>query len=195
MEIGAGIAARETEDELRAGGQMGQPHGVGYDGLDPKGSGPALPKDVPGLLFGKDKPSARSQARGMILRLRWESALPVQVAELKAHELDPPSLEGNGYRIAIYDIPGGYLKGDPKKLGDPLKEYALLRREGKPDVHPSRAEVFSGDAGSVVVYLFPLSAEISPKDGQVQLVAHIGRVVVNQIFQLSAMFFQGKLEL
>jgi hypothetical protein len=195
MEITAGIAARETEDELRSGGQMGQPHGVGYDGLDPKGSGPALPKSMPDLLFGKDKPSARSQPRGLTLRLRWETALPVEIAELKAQELDPPSLEGHGYRIAIYDIPGGYLKGDPKKLGDPLKEYAFLRREGKPDVHPSRAEVFSGDAGSVVVYLFPLSAELSPNDGQVQLEAHIGRVVVNQVFQLAAMIFQGKLEL
>jgi hypothetical protein len=195
MEIGARIAPRQTEDELRAGGQMGQPKGVGYDGLDPKGSGPQLPKNIPDLLFGKEKPSARSQVRGLPLRLRWESALPVQLAELKAQELDPPTLEGEGYRIAIYDIPGGYLKGDPKKLGDPLKEYAFIKREGKKDAKPSRAEVFTRADGAVVVYLFPLSTEISPKDGQIQFEAHIGRIVVNQIFPLAAMMFQGKLEL
>jgi hypothetical protein len=195
MEIPVGIARRETEDELRSGGQMGQPHGVGYDGLDPKGSGPQLPKSVPDLLFGKDTPSARSQTRSMMLRLRWESALPIQIAELKSQELDPPTLEGEGYRVAIYNIPGGYLKGDPKKLGAPLKDEAVIRREGKKEVHPSRVEVFTRSDGAVVVYLFPLSAEISPKDGQIQLEAHIGRIVVNQVFDLSAMMFQGKLEL
>src|SRR5579862_4615421 len=58
MEIGARIAPRETEDELRTGGRMGQPKGVGYDGLDPKGSGLKAPKNLPDLLFGKDVPSA-----------------------------------------------------------------------------------------------------------------------------------------
>ena len=42
-EVSAGIARRQTEDELRDGGEMGQHHGVGYDGVDPKGSGPKLP--------------------------------------------------------------------------------------------------------------------------------------------------------
>src|SRR5579863_486972 len=32
--VGARIAARKTEDELREGGQMGQPKGPGYDGVD-----------------------------------------------------------------------------------------------------------------------------------------------------------------
>src|SRR5580700_12204266 len=32
----AGIARRRSEDELRDGGQMGQPRGVGYDGVQDK---------------------------------------------------------------------------------------------------------------------------------------------------------------
>src|SRR5580658_6387667 len=32
----AAITRRETEDELRAGGEMGQRTGVGYDGVDDK---------------------------------------------------------------------------------------------------------------------------------------------------------------
>ena len=32
----AGIARRQTEDERRAGGNMGQPTGVGYDGVQDK---------------------------------------------------------------------------------------------------------------------------------------------------------------
>jgi len=46
-----------------------------------------------------------------------------------------------------------------------------------------------------VVYLFPLSAEIVKKDGQVRFEAQIGRIVVAQTFELSEMEFMGKLEL
>src|SRR5271166_4287628 len=45
-EVSAGIVRRLSEDELRDGGEMGQHHGVGYDGVDPKGSGPKLPADL-----------------------------------------------------------------------------------------------------------------------------------------------------
>jgi hypothetical protein len=194
-EIRASISRRLSEDELRDGGQMGQPKGVGYDGVDAPGSGPKLPKSIPDLLVGGGAPSARSQIQGTYVRLRWESALPVRVAELKAGETDPPTLEGDGYRIAVYGIPGGFLKGDPKKLGKPLKDEAVLRRDGKKDVKPSSVEAFQLSDGWAVVYLFPFSAEISPKDKQVEFEAHIGRVVVVQPFDLSEMIFEGKLEL
>jgi hypothetical protein len=194
-EIRVGISRRLSEDELRDGGQMGQPKGVGYDGVDGPGSGPRLPKTIPGLLFGSTPPSARSQVQGTYVRLRWESALPVRIAELKAGEVDPPTLPGDGYRIAVYGVPGGYLKGDPKKLGKPLKDGAVLKREGKNDVKPTSVEAFELSDGWAVVYLFPFSAEISPKDGQVEFDAQIGRVIVVQPFDLATMFFQGKLEL
>ena len=195
--ITAGLARRQSEDELRDGGQMGQPKGIGYEGVDAKGTGPKLPTKatdifVPAPNGGR---SIRSTIQSLPLRLRWESALPVRLAELKSHELDPPTLEAEGYRIAIYGIPGGNFKGDPKKLGDPLKEGAVLRREGKKDVKPSSVEVFPYPDGWAAVYVFPLSAEISPKDKQIEFEAHIGRIVVTQSFDLAGMVFQGKLEI
>jgi hypothetical protein len=129
------------------------------------------------------------------LKLRWESALPVRLAELKSHEVEPPTLEGDGYSIAVYGIPGGDFKGDPKQLGDPLKNLAALKREGKKDVRPLRVEVFQRENSVVVVYLFPLSAEITRKDRRIQFEAHIGRIVLAQDFDLSEMEFLGKLEL
>ncbi len=195
-QVTAGVARRESEDELRDGGKMGQPTGVGYDNVDPKGSGPKFPSSPTAAIFtGSDARSPRSLVQAISLRLRWESALPVRLAELKSREVDPPTLEGDGYRIAVYGIPNANFKGDPKKLGDPLKEYALLRREGKKDVHPSSVEVFQRSDGVAVVYVFPLSAEISTKDGQLEFEAHIGRIVVAQVFNLAEMEFQGKLEL
>jgi hypothetical protein len=46
-----------------------------------------------------------------------------------------------------------------------------------------------------VVYVFPLSAEITRNDRQLQFEAQIGRIVVAQMFDLGEMEFMGKLEL
>jgi hypothetical protein len=193
-EIKATVTRRLTEEQLREGGQMGQPRGVGNENVDPKGSGPQVSPNVFTGRGGDDR-SARSLPQPIALRLRWESALPVRLAELKLHEIEPPTLEGDGYRIAVYGIPGGDFKGDPKQLGGPLKNMASLKRDGKRDVKPIRVEVFQQEKGMVVVYLFPLSAEITRKDQRIQFEAHIGRIVFTQMFELSEMEFAGKLEL
>jgi hypothetical protein len=190
----ATITRRLTEDQLREGGQMGQPLGVGNEGVDAKGSGPKVSPNIFTGPGGDDR-SARSLPQPIMLKLRWESALPVQLAEMKSHEVEPPTLEGDGYRIAVYGVPGTGFKGDPKKLGAPLKNLAALKREGQRDVRPASVEVFQRENDVVVVYLFPLSAEITKKDRLVQFGAQIGRIVLNQTFDLSEMEFMGKLAL
>src|SRR3984885_4379254 len=102
-QIKAVITRRLTEDQLREAGQMGQPRGIGNDGVDPKGSGPKVSPDV--FSPRGDDRSARSLPQSITLKLRWESALPVRIAELKARETEPPTLEGDGYRIAVCGIP------------------------------------------------------------------------------------------
>src|SRR5579863_8224943 len=196
-DTGAVITRRLTEDQLREGGQMGQPQTIGNAGVDPKGSEYKISPEMLNVFTGRggDDRSPRSRPQALTLRLCWESALPVKLAELKAHVIEPPTLEGNGYQIAVYGIPGPAFKGDPTKLGDPLKETAALKREGKKDVKPIRAEVFQRQDGLVVVYLFPLSAELSVKDGQVQFEALIGRISVAHTYHLKEMEFLGKLEL
>jgi hypothetical protein len=193
-EVSAVVTRRLTEEQLREGGQMGQPLGVGNEGVDPKGSGPTVSLNVFSGAGGDDR-SPRSLPQPIALKLRWESALPVRIAELKSHVAEHATLAGEGYRIAIYGIPGAGFKGTPEELGKPLKSLAALKREGKKDVRPLSAEVFQLEDGVVVVYVFPLSAEISKKDGQVRFEAQIGRIVVAQTFELSEMEFMGKLEL
>ena len=188
------ITRRLTEDVLREAGQMGQPRGIGNEGVDPKGSGPNVSPNVFSGPGGDDR-SARSLPQPITLKLRWESALPVRLAEFKSHEIEPPTLEGDGYRIAVYGVPRGDFKGDPQELGKPLKNLAALKRAGKKHVRPVSVEVFQGENGLVVVYLFPLSAEISMKDRLLQFAAQIGRIVVTQNFDLDEMEFMGKLEL
>src|SRR6202167_1156501 len=193
-DISATITRRLTEEQLREGGQMGQPRGFGNEGVDPKGSGPTVSPNVLSGRGGDDR-SPRSLPRSIKLKLRWESALPVRLAELKSHEIEPPTLGGDGYYIAVYGVPGGDFKGDPKQLGEPLKNLAALKREGKKDVRPIRVEVFQRENGVVIVYLFPVSAEITRKDARIRFEAHIGRIVFAQDFDPSEMEFAGKLEL
>jgi hypothetical protein len=193
-QIRATVTRRLTEDQLREAGQMGQPHGIGNEGVDLKGSGPKVSPDVFSGRGGDDR-SPRSLPQSIVLKLRWESALPVRIAELKSHEIEPPALGGDGYRIAVYGIPAGDFKGDPKKLGDPLKNLAVLKRDGKKDVRPVSVEVFRREDDVAIVYLFPLSAEITRNDRRIQFEAHIGRIVFSQTFELSEMEFQSKLEL
>jgi hypothetical protein len=192
-EISAVITRRLTEDQLREAGQMGQPHGIGNDGIDPRGSGP---KVSPNVFLGPagDDRSPRSRAQSIKLKLRWESARPIQLAEFKSHEIEPPTLAGDGYRIAVYGVPGA-VKGDPKHLAEPLKNLAALKREGEKDVRPVSFEVSHREDGAAVVYLFPLSAEITQSDRRIQFEARIGRIVIVQNFELSEMQFMGKLEL
>ena len=121
--------------------------------------------------------------QAITVQLRWESALPIRVAELKSRFAATPTLEGDGYSLAVYGVPDAHFKGgDPKILGEPLKRQAVLRREGKKDVKPSSVEVFQGQDGLVVVYLFPLSAEISRNDGRIEFNAQIGRITIVQSF-------------
>src|SRR5579863_7988326 len=99
-QFGAVVTRRLTEDQLREAGQMGQPRGVGNEGVDPKGSGPTVSPNIFSGLGGDDR-SSRSLAQPIKLNVRWENALPVRLAELKANETEPPTLEGDGYRIAV----------------------------------------------------------------------------------------------
>ena len=170
---------------------MGQPTGVGYDGVQDRKI-PLRDKIGDPFVVGKPLPSTAPTIR---LLVRWESALPVRAAEFKVHEDPPPTLSDDGYSIAVYGVPASFAKGDPTSLGKPLKEMAALRREGKKDVPPIRVEVFQLENSVVVAYLFPLSAEIGRKDDVVEFSALIGRLQVSQHFLVGEMQFQGKLEL
>jgi hypothetical protein len=186
------IGRLQTEDERREGGDMGLPHGIGYDGFADDRPRPNVPKSPIDLVRPE---SDVRQSEYFPLRLRWESALPVRVAELKSQVIAPPTSAGDGYIMAVYGVPTAKVKGDPRSLGEPLKSQAFLRREGKKDVKPSSVEVFQQEDGMVIVYVFPLSAEISKTDQRVEFDARIGRLGISQSFNVEEMQFQGRLEL
>src|SRR5580704_1803965 len=107
LNIRSAVMPLQSESARREGGNMGQPQGVGYAGVDNTTDSQRVAR----VLAGHFDPLP--PIGPMTVRVRWESALPVRAAELKAHEPEPPTLEGEGYEIAVYGLPGTYFKGDP----------------------------------------------------------------------------------
>jgi hypothetical protein len=143
---------------------------------------------------GQDSNAQPSDSSAVTLLLRWESALPIREAELKARETSAPAVEENYYGIAVYSLPSKLGK-DPKGEGDRLKGQAVLKREGQKDLKPSRVDIIPRDDGVIAVFLFPRTREITAKDGRVEFEATIGQYQIAQSFSVDQMMYQGKLEL
>jgi hypothetical protein len=166
--------------------KKGHPNmGVGIPGIGRHRSNPDPAQDPVNSSPGDSAPS---------LKLRWESALPIREAELKARETNAPAVEENYYGIAVYGLPSKLGK-DPKSEGDHLKGQAAIKREGQKDLKPSRVDVIQRDDGVVVVFLFPRNKEITVKDSRIEFDATIGQYQIAQQFHVDEMIYQGKLEL
>ena len=140
--------------------------------------------------------AAPANTKPPMLTLRWESALPVREAELKARDVTAPALDDEDhYAIAVYGIPRAMLKDDSKVMAEDLKRQALLKREGKKDTRPSSVEILLRDDGPVVLYLFPKSAEFDWRDHKIEFDAQLPGLKFTQAFSFDDMTFHGKLEL
>jgi hypothetical protein len=177
--------------ERRDGGNMsaGIPPYVGLFWLDLSALGGLFgPSNNEGLGMGLTS-HLRPELGNVVVR--WESALPVRAAEMKAGEVSAPVWQGDYYAIAVYDVPPPFRWN----LANELKGIAFLKRDKKKDLKPSRVLILPRDNGLVTaVYLFSRSAEIATNDSNVRFVAQIGRLFVSQFFFPEDMQFQGKAE-
>jgi hypothetical protein len=179
---------------VKPNGKTGQPGhrgriAFGGLGIGRSGSGGA------GRHGGDDGGKAATPDQPATLTLRWESALPMREAELKARDTGAPDVADDHYAIAVYGIPRGAVADDSKELQDELKKLAVLKREGKKDLKPSRVDILLRESGPVVVYLFSKSAEFSWRDHGIQFEAQVSRLKFSQAFTTDDMTFHGKLEL
>jgi hypothetical protein len=129
------------------------------------------------------------------LTLRWESALPVREAELKARDVDAPTLDENHYAIAVIGVPREMLKADSRAMEGELKKQVTLKRDGKKDLKPSSVEIHQREDGPIILFLFPKSAEISKTDRHAEFDAQIGRLKFSDTFDMEDMVYLGRLEL
>ncbi len=124
------------------------------------------------------------------LTLRWESALPVQEAELKARHANAPSVDENSYTLAVVGIPEAMVSDNSH-----TKPQGELKREGKKTIKASDIQVLTLDEGNIVLFLFPRSKEVSKADGRIMFEGRFGPLEFKQTFELDQMVYNGKLEL
>lgn len=137
------------------------------------------------------------EAQHLKVMIRWESAMPVQAAELRTHNPNAPELDGEDYAITVYnlDLKLASLE-DWRDIEKGLQRVALLKIEGRTEVRPTRvAFIQTSNETANVVYFFPRSAHITAADQRVEFDGQVGRIVFAQYFYPSEMKLFGKLEL
>lgn len=172
--------------------------GFGIPGLGFPGGGGGMGRRGGGYPnSGNNNPNNDTSNQKLpMLTLRWESAMPVREAELKARDVNAPTLEDEDhYAIAVYGVPVTMINGNTKSLEDNCKKNASLKREDKKDIKPSSVQVLRREDGPVVVFLFPRTKEITRDDRRVEFDAQINKLALTESFYLEDMKFQGKTEL
>ena len=182
-----------SESQRREGGDMRAEGGGKSSGLDLSDMTGLHPND---RQAAKTDLAANGIPRGIVVR--WESAMPVRAAEIKAKDEDAPDLDGEDYAISVYDVPlkGAMYNVDLKLLPNTLKHNAELKEDGKKDLKPSRVVLRqNGSAIATIIFFFPRSAHITADEKRLEFVALVGRLYLAQYFYPPEMLFQGKLEL
>jgi hypothetical protein len=183
-----------TASQRRDGGDMAA-QGGGHGGIGLQNAG-----NLVGTGGAIARPGQGAEDEHLAkLTIRWESAMPVQAAELKTHDTSAPELDGEDYAIAVYAVSLKLASVELKGLEDALKKVASLkvtRAEGVKEVRPSRVvAVEMGGGMANVIYFFPRSAHITAEDERLEFDGQVGRIVFAQYFYPAEMKFLGKLEL
>ncbi|MCX6620982.1 MAG: hypothetical protein NTY38_07855 [Acidobacteria bacterium] len=182
----------------RIGGGPGMGGDGGWGGGGRSGGGDGYPQggggndgNYPDDRRGDDRGEPRGGGRNRVppeLTVRWESALPVQEAHLKAKDTDAPTMNEGQYAIAILGLP-------PRMANNQSKPKAKLERKGQKSISSSDVKVLTRDQGPIVIFFFPRSKEIGKNDPEVLFDAQMGPLKVKQTFVPGEMLYHGKLEL
>jgi hypothetical protein len=164
-------ATSPDQDNRTASGGSRRRGGIGVGGIGiglPGMGGIGQRVNQPGAQSDKTNTSpATASVQLPKLTVRWESALPMREAELKAREAGAPTVDEDHYAIAVFGIPRSSVIDDSKKTADSLRKQAVLKPEGKRDLKPSSVEILLREDGPVVVYSFPKSDEITWRDHRI----------------------------
>lgn len=132
--------------------------------------------------------------------IRWNSALPVQQALVRATDGMAPQVEDemlhrapDYYIIELTSLPlsGAWLAEEPERL----RQSSRLIRKGKPTIRASRIEIIPHPGAPGAIVYFPRDEQIMLDDKAVLFEMTPGEVNVKAKFKLKEMLFHGQLEL
>jgi len=130
--------------------------------------------------------------------VRWESARPVQEAEARLHDLHGASGSSEakeaGEKHYVVSVIGLRPSGS-QQLRDQLLTTTQLVRKNKTPIGPDDVKVKTQEGANEIQFFFPKTSPISQDDKEVTFHTVIGRMTVENKFQLKSMTRNRRLEL
>lgn len=195
---GGGATRRSRDGGRGAIGEIGNPNGAAPDPMDqPARSGAGR--------AAQNADVDRDAAPMLTFTVRWESALPVRMARMRAKygsEADTSpevqkilATEEPNYVITVTGARLGSLGGDAEAIKKQAMADAELIIKGRDPIKPVDFMLERGNGVGMAVFAFPKSAPVSAGEKEVEFFAKFDSVPVRQKFQLKNMTFAGRLEL
>lgn len=141
----------------------------------------------------------------MMLRVCWQSALPVRQAtviarlgreKLESEEAKKFLAQDNPvYVIEILDLPPEMARFPKERLNEMAKTTTSLRIKDKDPIAASGAQSTSREKAVDVYFIFPKTSPITLEDKEVEFVSTLGRFEIKKKFKLKDMVIGDKLAL
>jgi hypothetical protein len=151
-------------------------------------------------------PPDSSVEQGLPVMIRWQTALPIRQAQMRAKygkeaatapgakkilDQDPTM-----YVISVAGIPGALVTlGGAETAKRSIQDQTTLAAKGKPALHPNAVEFVQGGDNVDVLLAFPKTSPFTLADQEIDFASRIGTVDVKYRFRLKDMIVRGKLEL
>jgi hypothetical protein len=198
IEGGSGGGGRRGGGGMGGNNDMGGMATGGTDGSPGSrrgsGGGPGVPSEATGGPGG---------APSMLVRVRWQSALPVRQAivltQLGPEKADSDQAKNflnqvaNEYVVAVVGLPPAFDRVPDEQLNQ-LAKGAVLQRKDKDPIEAGAVQRIPGEKGSVA-FFFPKTSAITVEDKEVEFVSKVARFEVRRKFKLKDMMVGDKLEL
>ncbi len=139
----------------------------------------------------------------MMVRVRWQSALPIRQA-IVLTQLGPEKADSDQakkflnqvsteYVVAVVGLPPALDRVPDEQLNQ-LAKSATLQRKDKDPIEAGSVQRIPGEKGSVA-FFFPKTSAITLEDKEVEFVSKVARIEVRRKFKLKDMVVGERLEL
>jgi hypothetical protein len=164
--------------------------------------------DAPRSGVGRSAQNAdpdRGTAPMLTFTVRWESALPVKQARVRARYGSEAGTsqearriletEEKNYLITVSGLPANTLRGDAQEIKTQAIADAALTVKGQDPIKPIDFMLRRVNGDTIAVFAFPRTIPLTLDDKEVEFRAKFASIPVKLRFALKNMIFAGKLEL
>jgi hypothetical protein len=154
---------------------------------------------------GGESGGGASGGVSIMLRVCWQSALPVRqatvLAKLGREKLDSEEAkkflaqDSPVYVIEVLDLPPEMARFPKERLSEIAKSTTSLRIKDKDPIPASGAQSAPREKAVDVYFLFPKTSPITLDDKEVEFVSTLGRFEIKKKFKLKDMVIGDKLAL